>query len=194
MRNLAAHALACTALAGCATTPTTTGVSNAPIVVADQRDAYGASVLPAHTEVALTLDGELTSQGRKVGDTFRLSVSRDVVSGSTVVIPKGTPATGVITYRTGKGTLGKSAKIEVEIRSIDLAGRTIAMSGKQRRAGKGNGAATVGMLLLLGPLAAGVTGTSARYKAGTAFTAYTAEPIPVPAVGAGTDPSARTPA
>ena len=176
--------LAATALllAGCAPTtpPPATLARAAPVVVAPQRGPDGRLTVPVHTEVPLVLDKELTSQGHKVGDTFPLSVARDVVVANTVVIPRGTPATGAITYRTGKGTLGKSAKIEVEIRSIDLNGHVIAMAGKQRRAGKGNGAATVGMLLLLGPLAAGVTGTSARYKAGTPFTAYTAEPIVLP--------------
>jgi hypothetical protein len=186
-------ALSALLVAGCApTTPPPGALAKAaPVVVSPQRGPDGRLMMPAHTEVPLALDQELTSQGRKVGDTFKLSVVRDVMVGNTVVIPRGTPATGAITYRTGKGTLGKSAKIEVEIKSIDLNGHVIAMAGKQRKAGKGNGAATVGMLLLLGPLAAGVTGTSARYKAGTPFTAYTAEPIALPpTVTAGTLPVA----
>jgi hypothetical protein len=180
-RHIALVALLATA--GCTTQPTApvdAVAATAPVVVPEQRDAAGHLLLPVHTQVPLTLDKELTSQGHKVGDQFQLSVARDVMTGITVVIPKGTPATGEITYRTGKGTMGKSAKIEVEIKSLALNGRVLPLSGKQKRAGKGNGAASVATLILLGPLAAGITGTSARYKAGTSFTAYTVEPIVVP--------------
>lgn len=150
-----------------------------PIVVPEQRDAAGHLILPVNTQVSLTIDAELASNRAKVGDTFALSVQRDVVEGTTVVIPRGTHAIGAVKARSGKGTMGKSGKMEVEIRSLDLNGRVVALTGSGRQAGKGNGAATLGTLLLFGPFAAAVTGTSARFRKGRVFTAYTGEPIVV---------------
>ena len=161
----------------------TTTTAVAPVVVAEQHDAAGHLVLPVNTAVLLVIDAELASNKAKVGDTFALSVARDVMLGSTVVIPRGTHAIGAVKARTGKGTLGKSGKMEVEMRSLDLNGRVVALTGGSRQAGKGNGPATLGTLLLLGPFAAAVTGTSARFRKGRAFTAYTAEPIVVTPAG-----------
>ena len=160
-----------------AQTAATTAVS--PVVVAEQHDAAGHLVLPVNTAVPLVIDAELASNKAKVGDTFALSVARDVMAGSVVVIPRGTHAIGAVKTRSGKGTLGKSGKMEVEMRSLDLNGRVVTLTGGSRQAGKGNGAATLGTLLLFGPFAAAVTGTSARFRKGRAFTAYTAEPIVV---------------
>ncbi|WP_375380714.1 hypothetical protein [uncultured Sphingomonas sp.] len=153
--------------------------ATAPVMVAEQRDAAGNLVLPVKTAVPLVIDAELASNKAKVGDTFALSVTRDVMEGSVVVIPRGTHAIGAVKTRSGKGTLGKSGKMEVEMRSLDLNGRVVTLTGGSRQAGKGNGAATLGTLLLFGPFAAAVTGTSARFRKGHAFTAYTAEPIVV---------------
>ena len=196
MRHAPAAALAMIGMvAGCAppTTPgpsaatakappaavSTTTTATAPVVVPEQRDATGHLVLPVNTQVPLTIDAELASNKAKVGDTFALSVQRDVMEGTTIVIPRGTHAIGAVKTRSGKGTLGKSGKMEVEIRSLDLNGRVVALTGSGKQAGKGNGAATLGTLLLFGPLAAAVTGTSARFRKGRVFTAYTSEPIVV---------------
>ncbi|WP_174297256.1 hypothetical protein [Sphingomonas bacterium] len=151
----------------------------APVVVPEQHDTAGHMILPVNTQVPLTIDAELASNKAKVGDTFALSVERDVMEGTTVVIPRGAHAIGAVKTRSGKGTLGKSGKMEVEIRSLDLDGRVVALTGSGKQAGKGNGAATLGTLLLFGPFAAAVTGTSARFHKGRAFTAYTSEPIVV---------------
>lgn len=162
----------------------------APVVVPEQRDAAGHLILPVNTQVPLVIDAELASNKAKSGDVFKLTVVRDVTEGGAVVIPRGTHAVGAVVKRSGKGTLGKSGKMEVEMRSLDLNGRVVGLTGKDRKTGKGNGAATLGTLLLFGPLAAGVTGTSARYRKGAAFTAYTSEPI---VVDASPPPSATTP-
>ncbi|MGI4731999.1 MAG: hypothetical protein ACRYFW_09650 [Janthinobacterium lividum] len=169
------------AVAAAKTSRSTAIDATTPVMVPEQRDAAGHLVVPAKTQVPLVIDAELASNKAKVGDTFALSVQRDVIEGGQVVIPRGAHAIGAVKTRSGKGTLGKSAKMDVEMRSIDLNGRVVAITGSGRQAGKGNGAATLGTLLLFGPFAAAVTGTSARFRKGRVFTAYTAEPIVVDA-------------
>jgi len=64
--------------------------------------------------------------------------------GNYIAIPRGTPATGQVTFRTGKGAIGKSAKMEIDITSVMVNGQAVALSGHFRQEGEGNTGATVG--------------------------------------------------
>lgn len=131
-------------------------------------------VLPANSEVILRLTDELTSKGNqnKVGSMFRLTVAYDVKVDGTTVIPSGTPAVGEITKRTGKGVFGKSGKLEVELRQVDLNGQRIPLNGKYRQEGEGNTMAAVGAVFLSAPLLF-VTGKSAVIPRGRELSGYT---------------------
>ena len=140
----------------------------------------GDAVLPANTEVGVRITKELNSKKMKEGDTFSAVVSSDVMLGNLVVIPKNTPVNGVITWRTGKGVYGKSAKMEYEIRSFDLNGQRYALTGKFRQEGKGNTGATVATAVVAGPIfGMFVTGKSAIVEQGRELKAFTAGSIPV---------------
>lgn len=137
--------------------------------------------LPSNTEVILRMSDELTTKGGQiqVGHVFRLTVAFDVRSQGVVVIPAGTPATGEVTMRTGKAVLGKSGKMEVELRQIDLNGRRIPITGKYQQQGEGNTLAAVGAFVLAGGLFF-VTGKSAVIPRGRELVAYTITPEPFP--------------
>jgi hypothetical protein len=104
-----------------ATTASAQTDSAAPAVEASSQ----MLMLNAGVPIALAVTEEVNSSTHKEGDMFKLTVLNDVSVGQTVVIPKGTPATGEITWRTGKGAFGKSGKIEFALRSIDLNGTSI---------------------------------------------------------------------
>ncbi len=135
--------------------------------------------LPANTEVAVTLNAEVNSKRVKQGQNFDVSVARDVTLGNFVVIPRGTKGVGQVTYRTGKGAFGKSAKMEIEIRSLNLGGRTIPISGKFRQEGSGNTGATVATAVAVGVFSAFVTGKSAVFEQGRELKCFTVEALPV---------------
>lgn len=139
----------------------------------------GSAVLPANTEVLLRLDEEVNSKRKRVGDSFRLTVLQDIMLGSYVVIPRGSPAYGQISYRTGKGAFGKSAKMEVTMDSIHLNGRNIPITGNFREEGQGNTGATVGVAVAAGVFSAFVTGRSAVFQSGREFRVATREAIRV---------------
>lgn len=140
--------------------------------------APGAS-LPANTEVWLSPNAEVNSKRIKMGEKFDMTVARDVVLGDYVVIPRGTKGYGQISYRTGKGAFGKSAKMEFEIVDIELNGRMIPVTGHYRLEGQGNTGATVGAVVAVGVFAAFVTGRSAVIPQGTEFKAFTTSALPV---------------
>jgi hypothetical protein len=135
-------------------------------------------ILPANTEIAVTPNDDVTSKGIKVGHTFVISTMTDVMYNGYVVIPKGTPGQAKVTWRTGKGAFGKSAKMEISFESLTLAGRTIALMGKHRQEGQGNTGATLGTVAVAG-LVGGVfiTGKSAKIPHGMQMLARTAEPV-----------------
>lgn len=160
-----------------------TSVAAAPVELAPSAtaaqplEAAGKTyVLPANTEVVLRLSDELTSKGNqhKVGHMFRLTVAYDVKVDGTTVIPSGTQAVGEVTYRTGKGVFGKSGKLEVELRHVDLNGQRIPVTGKYRQEGEGNTTAAIGAVVLAAGLLF-VTGKSAVIPRGRELSAYTAQ-------------------
>lgn len=171
------------ALAAALSTPTILSAQTAePIqAVAAAKPTDPASTLPANTEIVLSMNQDLTTKGAKVdvGTKFDLSVAYDVMMGDYVVIPKGTPAVGEVVWKTGKGAFGKSGKMEVEMRSINLNGRRIPVTGKYRQEGEGNTVATVASVALIWPVAPFVTGKRARIPQGRELKAYTVDALPV---------------
>jgi hypothetical protein len=179
----AALCLASTSLAQTAPTVVT---STPPVAVTVSKPAEvtSGSMLPSNTEVYLALDNELTSKKAKVGDTISFRVARDVMLGQVVVIPRGTPASGKVTFRTGKGVFGKSAKMDFVIDTLNLGGRNVALSATHRIAGDGNTGATVGAVVAAGVIGGLlVTGRSAVATAGSEWKAMTKEPIAISIAG-----------
>ena len=145
--------------------------------------------LPARTEIVLSLNEQLSSRTHDDGDTFGLTVVQDVVHDGHVVIPRGTRAVGQVTWQTGTGAFGKSGKMEVSFRYVDLHGRRIPLDGMHRQEGEGNTAATIGAVLgagVVGGLL--VRGRRALIQEGREFTARIVDAIPIEYAAAG-DPA-----
>ena len=136
--------------------------------------------LAAKSEIVLALNGELSSKTHKLGDEFSLAVAKDVVVDGHVVIPAGTRAVGQVTMRTGTGSFGKSGKMEMAFRYLDLGGKRIPIEGRHRQEGRGNGAAVAGAVLAAGVVGGLlVKGKSAQVDSGREFTVRTVEALPV---------------
>jgi hypothetical protein len=183
MKIVSAAAL-CAAVSICAAAAysqvASSSTTAAPVTaVAREVPSSGNAFLPSNTEIWLSANQEVNSKKIKEGQKFRLSVSRDVMIGNFVVIPRGTPADGQISYRTGKGAFGKSAKMEFDLVDVDLNGRLIPTTGHYRVEGQGNTGATVGVVVAAGVFGAFVTGHSAVIQQGTEYRAYTKEQMPV---------------
>lgn len=154
-------------------------VPAAPIAATARPAVTNGAVLPANTEVTLRLDQEVSSKRMKEGQQFNLSVASDVMLGNYVVIPRGTLAKGVISFRTGKGAFGKSAKMEIDLVEIILGDRRIPITGHYRQEGEGNTGATVGTAVAAGVFAAFVTGRSAVFPQNREFKAFTRDALPI---------------
>ncbi|MEG3083594.1 hypothetical protein U1707_08070 [Sphingomonas sp. PB2P12] len=145
-----------------------------PGIVAVSDGPVSQIVIPAHTEMLLRLDEQVGSDRARVGQPVAVSVARDVIVDGVVAIPRGAAGTGAVTYRTGKGAFGKSGKIDIELRSIDVAGRTVPVVGRYHAAGDGRTGETLGTILVGGVVAgAFITGRHAIFEEGREFTAFT---------------------
>lgn len=143
----------------------------AQAVVQAQRVDNTASVLPANTMVVVTPAEEITSIKMKEGTQRTFLVVEDVVYNGAIVIPRGSPVQSTVTYRTGKGVVGKSAKFELSFDAVRIGDQTFRLRGQHRQEGRGN---TAGALLG----SAIITGKSAVMIPGQTVNVFTAEAIP----------------
>jgi hypothetical protein len=158
-----------------------------PAVVETQAAPMAAeAVLPANSEVVLTMNETVSSKSHRLGEKFSLTVAQDVKVDSAVVIPRGTRAVAQITRRTGKGGFGKSGKMDFTFRYLDHNGMRIPIEGRHHQAGEGRTGATIGAVVAAG-LVGGmlVKGKNARVEEGREFTVRTLEAIPVTLAGSG---------
>jgi hypothetical protein len=153
--------------------------ASAPVAGADA----GLLVLNVGTPITLAVAQEVNSSLQAAGDTFPLTVLNDIKIGDTVVIPRGTPATGEVTWRTGKGAFGKSGKLEFSLRYIDLNGQHIPVSGDYRQEGEGNTIATGVGIIAVGVFAGFITGKRARVPTGRELMSELAQPVQFTADG-----------
>ncbi len=107
----------------------------------------------------------------KEGDVRMLQTAADAAYNGVIVIPRGAPVKATVTWRTGKGVGGKSAKFELTFNSVTVNGREYALKGTHRQEGRGNTVAA-----LLGSMI--ISGHSAVMTSGQVVNAFTAEPIP----------------
>jgi hypothetical protein len=142
--------------------------------------APAAMVLPANSEVVLSLNEALSSDDKRLGDMVSLTVSQDVKANGAVVIPHGTRGVAQITYRKGKGGFGKSGKLDLDFRYVDYNGQHIPIEGHHHQEGDGNGAAAVGAVLAAGVIGGLIVhGHSARIPQGHEFVVHMVDAIPL---------------
>lgn len=142
--------------------------------------AAASATLPAGSDVLLRVNHQLTTRTHRVGDNFPLTVVNDVMVDGRVVIPAGTRAVGQVTWRTGRGGFGKSGKMEIALRYVELDGRRIPLEGFHRQEGEGRTAGTIGAVVgagVIGGLL--VRGSNARIPEGFELTARTVDALPV---------------
>ena len=134
--------------------------------------ALRTTTLPVNSLVEVTPASEISSKNMREGTTRIFLVVNDVEYQGAVIIPRGSPVEAKVTWRTGKGIVGKSAKFELSFDWVRLDGKRYRLRGMHRQEGRGN---TAGALLG----AAIITGKSATMIPGQIVNVFTAAPIVV---------------
>ncbi len=99
------------------------GLLATPAAMASQKKkttskAATAPVIPAGTAVSVRMTDELSSGKSKAGDSFRGTLERAIVSGSTTLYPKGADVTGRVIAVKGSGRLSDPGILELELTSV----------------------------------------------------------------------------
>jgi hypothetical protein len=131
-------------------------------------------IVPSGTSVTISLGAALGSKLSQAGQTFSGTIAQDIMVGSTVVIPKGSPVSGTVTDAKALGKFKGGALLNIRLDSINLNGsdmpvQTAAKSFTEKGKGKrtavltGGGAALGG---IIGALAGGGKGAAIGAAAG----------------------------
>lgn len=133
--------------------------------------AQSGRSMPANTLLTVTPTSEISSKKIELGTMVSFVTVGDISEGNSVVIPRGSPVKGEITFKTGKAIGGKSGKFEVSFKSVQVRGTEYPLTGMHRQEGKGNTVAAVFGSML-------VSGRSAVMTPGMEAKAFTAGTIP----------------
>lgn len=138
------------------------------------QDAKPVRVMPG-TEVQLVLEESLSSQTATKGQKFSLAVEQDVLVQGRVVIPKGSPASGLVVRAEPNGTFGKPGLLQLRIQSLTLEGRRIPLFYSSLAQGKERDGSAVLLTALFGPVGIMKRGIVVTVPAGTRLLAYVDE-------------------
>lgn len=147
--------------------------------IQDSASKRATLTLPANTEILVRMNDEISTKKNDEGDTFYLTVVHDVVHKGFVVVPNGTRAVGELVWKTGKGAFGKSGKMDIEIKYLELGGQRVPLIGKFRQEGEGNTVATVAAVALVWVAAPFITGKTGKIPAGRELTVHTRDPFQI---------------
>jgi hypothetical protein len=119
-------------------------------------------VVPAGTELVITLSQSLGSKTSQSGQTFLATVARPVTVGDQMAIPKGSSVTGTVITAKEKGKIKGEGQLSLTLRSITINGQTYQIqTGALDSTIKGKGkrtAATAGGGAAGGALIGGIAG------------------------------------
>lgn len=130
------------------------------------------------------VDGKKLPKGQRritnEGDIFTMSVLNDVMHDGVTVIPAGSTAHGEVTAIKGRGGFGKSGKIEITMKYVEVDGQQYAIEGTHFQKGKGRGGAAIAGTVIAGVVAgAFIKGDEADIPLATEFEFITGENITV---------------
>jgi len=155
-----------------------TGMMGLLAAVASAGAASAQSLtLPEGTPIHLQTREDLSSKVARKGDKVELSVAEPVIVNGVTVIPVGAPATGEISRARDNGLLGRSGKLEIEVRQLSAEGRIIPLRGQENAKGKAGTIGAVGAGIVFLPLAIIVKGKEAKIPAGSKVDMYVDQPV-----------------
>jgi BON domain len=136
-------------------------------------------VVPAGTDLVITLGQSLGSKTSQSGQTFLATVARPVTVGDQTAIPKGSSVTGTVITAKEKGKIKGEGQVSLTLRSITINGQTFqiqtgvldsSIKGKGKRTAATTGGGAAGGALI-GGLAGGGKGAGigALVGAGAGF-------------------------
>ena len=136
-------------------------------------------VVPAGTELVVTIDQALGSKTSQTGQTFLATVAQPVTVGGQAAIPKGSPVKGTVVTAKEKGKIKGEGQLSLTLDSITVRGKTYqiqtitldsTIKGKGKRTAATTGGGAAGGALIGGIAGGGKgAGIGALVGAGAGF-------------------------
>jgi hypothetical protein len=165
--------------------PVPSAAQTAPPAEAPTSTAAATSgpVLRAGTKVSGRTLAPLSSKTARQGQRFDVEIVEPVLVDGAVVVPAGVHAVGEVTRVVQKDVFGQSGKLEVRLLFVEIGGARIRLDGFAADKGKGNTAALVVGLPLVGFGAGMISGKSAVLPVGTIVDGVVAQDLPLRPAG-----------
>lgn len=145
--------------------------ASVPTSATPSPDAPVANILRQGTQVRLTVVTPVNTKEHRVGKRVELQVADDIMVNNKMILAKGTPAFGELTFSKKSGSFGKSGKMAGRVLYIKNGNENIPITGNFDDRGKSGTGATVGVAVVAGVFSAFVKGKNAVLEAGTEITA-----------------------
>jgi hypothetical protein len=151
------------------------GVSERLLSLMVQQGGSGREI-PSGTEISVRMIDSIDSDTANEGDEFRASLDQPITIGSDVVVPKGTDAKVKLVEEKESGKVTGRAQLTVQLTSIDLNGKTVAVNSSDVSEASGSrgertakSAAAVGAIgAVIGAIAGGGKGAAIGAASGAA--------------------------
>lgn len=151
-------------------------------IAATMQEQRSTILLPKMTPVYISLTDPIGSKTNITGDHFAYTVARDVAIDGVVVIPAGTPGTGLVIHAKKAGGSGSSGELVLSPGELDLAGKPVRLrSLDMDAAGRDNMDLATAVGAAVGPFGFMVRGKNFDYDAGFVGMAKTAQDMEFPA-------------
>ncbi len=136
-------------------------------------------VMEAGTPVPLVTVGEVSTKTHRQGDRFDLEVSRDVLVGGHLVIPKGARGLAEVARHRARGPFGKAGMLEVRLLHVEVGGRKVRLDGGGEHKGASAAVPAVATGVITAALGSAILGKSARIPAGTEVVGFVHRDLPL---------------
>lgn len=133
---------------------------------------------PMGTALALTTRAQLSTKDNKSGDRIYLEVAEPLTYRGQTVVPVGSVVVGEVAQADRNGHFGVKGKLGIRLLYIDTPTGSVRLTGQAHHEGTSGTALSVGTIAFVSVLGFLIHGTSAVIPAGSAVTAYLAEPMP----------------
>lgn len=88
-----------------------------------------AAVVPAGSTISVRIDEKISTEDADEGDTWNGTLNQSVHSDGRVVIPAGSPVTGVVTMA-AQGTHSSRPRLDLAVREVTIDGRTYDLNAR----------------------------------------------------------------
>lgn len=137
-------------------------------------------LLPEATPVKLKLLHSLNSKTVVEDDPLNFAVAEDVVVNDKVLAKAGAVAIGRVRYASPARTMGRGARLELEMQYLKVGRVRVPLRGSLTREGDNKKGATVGLTVLFGVSGLIKHGSEIEVKEGSVFTAYVDQDTQLP--------------